>query len=58
MDLINRVLEAIETDEDGDERQSERIERIYSEADEATQKTVNNIFIALCGYSLKTLIEQ
>jgi hypothetical protein len=57
MNLIEKVFEEISTDEDNSDTQSEIMEREYLEATVNQRKAIDRVFIALCGWSLKTLIE-
>ena len=57
MDLIERIGQELDTDRDDTARQAERLEWEYRHATEDEQKAVDRIFIALCGWSLRTLID-
>ncbi len=54
--LIDRVQQAMLTDDEDREEQSELLLSIYNELDRNTRNKVDEIFICLCGWSLKTLI--
>ena len=56
--LIDRVQEAMSADDEDREKQSEILLNIYKESDQATKNKVDEIFICLCGWSLKTLINR
>ena len=45
------------TDADGNEKQAQIMEDEYMDATEDQKKAIDRVFIALCGWSLKTLIE-
>jgi hypothetical protein len=45
------------TDGDGNEKQAEILKNEYETATVDQQKAIDRVFIALCGWSLKTLIE-
>jgi hypothetical protein len=57
MNLIEKVFEEMSTDADGNEKQAEIMEHEYTDATEDQKKAIDRVFIALCGWSLKTLIE-
>ena len=57
MNVIEKVFEEMSTDADGNEKQAQILEQEYMDATEDQQKAINRVFIALCGWSLKTLIE-
>ena len=45
------------TDADGNEKQAQIMEDEYMDATEDQKKAIDRVFIALCGWSLKTLVE-
>ena len=57
MNLIEKVFEAMSTDGDGNDKQAAIMEDEYMDAPVDQQKAIDRVFIALCGWSLKTLIE-
>ena len=57
MNVIEKVFEEMATDADGNEKQAQILEQEYMDATEDQQKAIDRVFIALCGWSLKTLIE-
>ena len=57
MNLIEKVFEEMSTDADGNEKQAEIMKREYMDATVDQQKAIDRVFIAMCGWSLKTLIE-
>ncbi len=57
MNLIEKVFEEMSTDADGNEKQAQIIEQEYLDATEDQQKAIDRVFIALCGWSLRTLIK-
>lgn len=57
VDIQAEVSEAILTDLDYDDRQSERIIRDYNNADDKAKVVIDNIFISLCGWSLVSIIK-
>jgi hypothetical protein len=58
MNLIRKIYEAMTTDDLGDDKQSEILNNEYLNTTEDQQKAVDRVFIALCGGSLKTIIEE
>jgi len=57
MNLIEKVFEAMSTDGDGNEKQAEIMEQEYLDATEDQQKAIDRVFIALCGWSVRTLLK-
>ena len=57
MNLIEKVYEEMSSDADGNEKQAEIMEQEYTDATEDQKKAIDRVFIALCGWSLKTLLE-
>ena len=57
MNLIAKVYEEMSTDADGKDKQAQIMEQEYMDATVDQQKAIDRVFIALCGWSLKTLIE-
>ena len=57
MNLIEKLFEEMSTDADGNEKQAQIMEDEYMDATEDQKKAIDRIFIALCGWSLKTIIE-
>lgn len=55
--IIEKVYEAMSTDSDGNEKQAQIMENEYMDATEDQKKAIDRVFIALCGWSLKTLLE-
>jgi|RhiMetdeSRZDD1v2_1073273.scaffolds.fasta_scaffold30584_9 hypothetical protein len=55
--IIEKVYEAMSSDTDGNNTQAEILENEYMDATADQQKAIDRVFIALCGWSLKTLIE-
>ena len=56
--LIDRIQEELLSDDEDREEQSEYLKRYYTESSEAERRMIDLCFIALCGWSLKTLMEQ
>ena len=57
MNLIEKVYNEMSTDADGNEKQAQIMENEYMDATEDQKKAIDRVFIALCGWSLKTIIE-
>ena len=57
MNLIEKIYEEMSTDSDGNDKQAGILQNAYAEARADQQKAIDRVFIALCGWSLKTLIE-
>jgi hypothetical protein len=57
MNLIEKVYNEMSTDADGNEKQAQIMEDEYMDATEDQKKAIDRVFIALCGWSMKTLIE-
>ena len=57
MNIIEKIYEEMSTDSDGNDKQAEILQNAYAEATVDQQKAIDRVFIALCGWSLKTLIE-
>jgi hypothetical protein len=56
MNSIDKIYQEMATDQDGSDRQAEIIEGIYERATDEQKVIIDNLFIALCGWSLKMLI--
>jgi len=57
MNLIEKIYEEMSTDSDGNDSQAEILYDEYIKATVDQQKAIDRVFIALCGWSLKTLVE-
>jgi hypothetical protein len=56
MNIIEKVFEEMSTDADGNDKQAEILKEEYMKATEDQQKAIDRVFIALCGWSLRTLL--
>lgn len=57
MNIIERVFKEIAEDSNsGSDADAERIREAYKAASEEGKRRINDIFIALCGWSMETLI--
>lgn len=54
--LVDKIADAIESDDEVRSDLSLEIKKEYAAADKATKKAIDRIFIHLCGWSLDTLI--
>ena len=57
-DIISLVEELMRTDSENSTKQSSYILDEYEKANKKTKKALDNSFIALCGYSLESLISK
>ena len=57
MNLIEKIYEEMTTDGDCDDSEADILKSQYENATVDQQKAIDRVFIALCGWSLKTLIE-
>ena len=55
--LIEKVYKEMSTDADGNGKQAAILKNEYMEATADQQKAIDRVFIALCGWSLRTLIK-
>jgi hypothetical protein len=60
MNIIDQVLDAMNTQcgDINEVKESVRIVQKYNNADEKCKELIDDVFISLCGYSLKTLIDK
>lgn len=59
MALIDRIEELILSDDECPrDDQSDRLIDEYKKASSESKEVIDNIFICLCGYSLKRIIEE
>jgi hypothetical protein len=56
--IISVVQEAIESDDEPQTKQNRLICKAYYNANEDQRKVVDEIFTSLCGWRLKTIIEE
>lgn len=54
--IIERVFDAMSTDAEDLEEQSLRLKSAYLSHDDKGREAIDRAFIALCGYSLDTII--
>jgi hypothetical protein len=57
MNIIEKVFEEMSTDADGNGKQAEILKEEYMQAAQDQQKAIDRVFIALCGWSLRTLLK-
>lgn len=56
MNLIEYVAQVMGEDEEHSDKQSEYLMELYRKSQD--QHEIDSVFICLCGYSLKSLIEM
>jgi hypothetical protein len=56
MNLIACVAQVMDGDEEHSDKQSEYLMELYRKSQD--QHEIDSVFICLCGYSLKSLIEM
>jgi hypothetical protein len=56
MTLIDRIEHEMQTDDEDRHKQSQYLRRAFHDATASERTVVDACFIALCGYSLTTLI--
>ena len=56
--LIELIYEEMTSDTDGDSRQSERLALLYKEAGDIGKWHLDEAMMALCGWTMKTLIAK
>ena len=56
--IIPYVFDAMADDDDGRDKYNNFIQAAYEKADEATKKVIDDIFAALCGWSMDTIIKE
>ena len=57
MNIIEKVFEEMSTDVDGNDKQAAILKEEYMKAAQDQQKAIDRVFIALCGWSLRTLLK-
>ena len=55
--LIEKIFEEMSTDGDADERQAERLVRLYQESSQKEKELIDQVMMCICGWTMKTLIE-
>ena len=58
MNLIEIILDEMQTDDENTTKQSWRIIRTYEKASNEQKDLVDDILISLCGWSVPTLIDM
>jgi hypothetical protein len=60
--IMKNVIEDLEyqmsTDDEPNDKKSDRLKRTYINASESEKKLIDDVFITICGYSLNTLIKN
>jgi hypothetical protein len=57
MNLIEKVYQEMSTDADGNDKQAVILKKEYIDATQDQQQAIDRVFIALCGWSLRTFIK-
>lgn len=59
MNLIEHIIAEIELDDENlDDDQSMLLAEAYQTADDAGKAVIDRVFVCLCGWTLKTLLER
>lgn len=56
--LIEFIYEQMTNDSDGDQKQAERLVRLYRDAGKVGQWHLDECMMCLCGWTMETLIHQ
>ncbi|MFA6069767.1 MAG: hypothetical protein WC810_14385 [Janthinobacterium sp.] len=56
--LIDRIETEMQTDDANREKESKKIKYWYSKSSLDEKELIDNIFIAMCGWTLQTLITE
>lgn len=56
--LIRHLEWAMHTDDETFDNKGRKLVEIYTEADAEEKELIDNVLIAVCGFSLKTLIKD
>ncbi len=56
--ILGLVSELMNTDSENPEKQTEYLVYEYNKANKKTKEALDMAFIALCGYSLKSLMDE
>jgi len=57
VNILERVAELMQSDDDNTEKNSDRIVGHYKRADRETREVIDHVFICLCGYSLDSILK-
>jgi hypothetical protein len=57
MILIEHIETATMLDDADRDRQSKEIERLYAEATDSERELLDKVFVCMCGWRLRTLID-
>ncbi len=57
MNIMYQFDEAYQSDDEDWGKKSDRLINTYEKADMATKEVIDDIFITLCGWQFKTLLE-
>lgn len=57
-DIIGKVFDLMASEDSPSHSYNRRIKTAYEESSVVTQIVIDDIFISLCGYSLKTILQR
>lgn len=58
IEVMDEFLSAYETDDESHVKKARRLENTYKVSSKEDRFVIDNIFITLCGYSLRTLLDR
>ena len=58
MNLIERITDLILSDDENTDKQSDILARTYDDANAGQKTAIDNALICICGYSLKTMLDE
>jgi hypothetical protein len=58
MNLVEKIFEQMELDDDDWEEQSEILLETWREASEDRRRVIDEVLVALCGWTMKSLIRM
>lgn len=56
--LFQLFYEYVETDDENFDKKSQRLKNTYNNANSDEKRLIDDLFITLCGYSLRHLIDK
>ncbi len=56
--LITIIYEQMSSDDGADQRQSDRLERLYNEGTEKDKFIIDEVLMTICGWSFATIKNQ
>lgn len=58
INLISVIYDQMATDEGGDQKQSDRLERLYNEGTDRDRFIIDEVLMCLCGWSFEAIKSQ